>query len=575
MNFETPNSPSDDWQEMQPPVLDAAPASGLAFVNLGVNSPEDTDAPLGSGDAHKPLDEVDTDRTITQADLIQDLTITAPAEEPVVLDSFVPLLQKLDSTVFLDDVTNEYDLVGDINDSEWKSLQAYANRVVELSVSDSPGQSPKVANPAFFRLGQYQGRTPLFPSLSRLQITNTTSSSLFYLDMLFSPSLTTLTINSICSPQAVAFFLKRVAAEASLSTLILDSVNLPSVVANALSHCLHLEVLELKKLKEIVPFSLKAMAHLPHLKILKFDATDVTFLQTKAEFDDSGPKFQSLEELRFVGSGTILPSIVGDLASAANLQHMHIELTKYTMIATRRIGVNVRKAVARRVEYSPVGDLLAGISRQLPLRSLVVIFNNNEIGYDNLPGSTISCLSSLRNLEQLEISGVGISDLDRALAGTNELWPKIQTLRLPLSSNSSNNARTGVYGLSLSTLRHLARSCLHLTSIQSFIILPSDHSSLTGFDDKPISHPLKSLSVGCFPEAQWRHDSENMDKVYHTASCLYAIFPNLDTIQTHEQYASEFWTEVHKLVKIYQKIRALDRLRYGSTWQDGHGPDDN
>jgi hypothetical protein len=131
---------------------------------------------------------------------------------------------------------------------DWKNLQAYAGTIEELSISDTNTQAEKISDATYFRLVQLQGAiSPLLPSLSRLQIANTASSSLPFLNLFFSPSLKMVKITELNNNAQLMLvaFLQQAGKEALLTTLVLDSINLIPEVIKGISQCHHLETLEL------------------------------------------------------------------------------------------------------------------------------------------------------------------------------------------------------------------------------------------------------------------------------------------------------------------------------------------
>jgi hypothetical protein len=223
-----------------------------------------------------------------------------------------------------------------------------------------------------------------------------------------------------------------------------------------------------------------------------------------------------------------------------------------------------------------VNNVLSEVSGHLAgsLKSFTIIFNNDgEYNRVSLPSETLSTLSPLGNLEHLDISGIPIFYLDNALSKLTPPWsplwpwPKIQSLHFALIDNPFNNSNP--HSLQLSTLQRVAQSCPNLTSFQGLITIPEHQSAAARFTGDVLSHQLASLSVGSIGRLLLNKDY-GIDKLYHVARLLYAMFPNLQNIQTHEGYAPVFWNEVHKLVKLCQDAREIDYQRtLANSLQDG------
>ncbi|KDR66427.1 hypothetical protein GALMADRAFT_1151003 [Galerina marginata CBS 339.88] len=390
---------------------------------------------------------------------------------------------------------------------------------------------------------------------------------MFYLNIFFSPSLTTLTMSNVNARTAVTSFLNRAGMEAPrLSTLVLDSMKLGIDVAKGIASCHALEVLELERLKEISNSSVKTLASIPTLKVLKIHAVDIlttTSLQTTSS-EASGTQidrqiFLALEDFHFVGHMSVLEDLADGIAFTSSLRFLHIELVTYQLVKTTRVLGNavtpkIKKKKYHEVEEYPTVDLLKRLTEHLAtsLLSLTIRFTDEGPGVprDALPQDALVSLAAFSKLEHLEIYGIGIDGLDDAVLGLVSHWPDLQTLHLPLTHGSSD-------GLSMPTLQHVAQSCPNLASLRTSIIFPDNFSSLAGIYETPFSHGLTCLSVGSHTVELHR----TLDMQALVAKCLYAIFPTIRLIQAHPEHDLDFWSNVRTLVGLCQEATRIDNIR--------------
>ncbi|KDR66428.1 hypothetical protein GALMADRAFT_1150823 [Galerina marginata CBS 339.88] len=350
--------------------------------------------------------------------------------------------------------------------------------------------------------------------------------------------------------------------------LVLDSVNLTPEVVKGAAHCRHLEILELRNYKPQNCKYLNAFIYLPRLKCLTVNVDDRNLHSSRPPVDGAiqpqAQKFRPLSQFHFKGGFSMLQTIANDLIRAPHLRSIQVELTKYPT------------SVTHTKSYQPshnnlcfsISDLLRpfSIAPSAAVESVAISFNSNDKqANESLPRHAVSILSSFSNLRHLEISGIGMFALNDALSELTSLWPKIQTLHLPLADNCFQTAPKVGHSLTLSNLQRIAQSCPELVSFRAPIAIPED---LTLFTAKVLHHPLTSLSVGSRQPIRQPVDAVNKAKYF--ARCLCAMFPDLRNIYVHQNYNPDFWSEVKRLVELCNDVRGFDRIRaLASSLKDG------
>jgi len=155
----------------------------------------------------------------------------------------------------------------------------------------------------------------------------------------------------------------------------------------------------------------------------------------------------------------------------------------------------------------------------------------------------------LPNIESLEVEGWILDSVEDILSAEAEPIPNLKSLRLPLAVGETN------FGISLSTLRDVAKICPSLESFQCHIQYLSQIPEYPIPTNAGLSHGLRKLSIGnSFPLP----DSE---RLYLIARHLYLLFPKLETINTSEQHNAAQWVIVENFLKMFQTTRMDDLNR--------------
>ena len=171
-----------------------------------------------------------------------------------------------------------------------------------------------------------------------------------------------------------------------------------------------------------------------------------------------------------------------------------------------------------------------------------------------LPEDLFQKMLLLPAIESLEVKGWILDSVKDVLSAAESI-PNLKSLLLPPGETNS--------GISLTTLRHVAKTCPKLESFQCYIMI-DPHSPIPEYSiptNAGLSHGLRTLSVGSsssFPGPL------PVDKKagYLIARHLYLLFPNLETIKTSsEEHDAELWASVDEFVKIFQTARMDDLNR--------------
>jgi hypothetical protein len=458
--------------------------------------------------------------------------------------------------------------VGNVLDSEWKDLQGYTRSLSSALICTDEG--PKIPEATCFRLGQLQGATKtLFPSLQRLNFTNKIpGSSPFQLPFLFSPALREVVIVNVGTTFAltVSAFLYRLGEEATLEHLTLDSLHLTSHLMRGIGNCRQLKTLNLDKLKVSldgldVLEMLGVLSELHDLRITVEDDLDYPQACSFESPPSSNPPLDSLKlpplkNLQLVGGRPMVQDILYLALCSQTLETLFIHLTGYYLPVPRRrkLGKKLAKKYTQNPELDRNQDLVETIAYGLAttLKSFTLKIDATSPPNIGLPHNTIINLVELKNLENLDLSGIllPIERLDSTFSTLGGFWPKVQHLCLPLVSENH---------LSLSTLALIANSCRSLISLECGINL---HKSFSAPADGMVSHRLKRLVIRSpgfpgFPQLPLQQSDTRLAR--SIANFLYALFPDIMSII--EIHQSQFWEEVSESVQMCQQAREYDRKR--------------
>jgi hypothetical protein len=168
-----------------------------------------------------------------------------------------------------------------------------------------------------------------------------------------------------------------------------------------------------------------------------------------------------------------------------------------------------------------------------------------------LPEDMLRTMLVLPAIESLEVEGWILDSVEGVLSAIESI-PNLKSLLLPSSEPNSGS------GISLPTLRHVAKTCPKLESFQCYIdpLSPVPEYSSSIPTDVGLSHGLRILSVGSFFPLPFAKKLG-----YLIARHLYLLFPDLETIRTSGGHDAELWVDVDDFVKIFQTARMDDLNR--------------
>ncbi|CAA7263379.1 unnamed protein product [Cyclocybe aegerita] len=546
--------------------------SDLQTVNAHTSFNAADASALGS-----PRDDDRTERSLSDDsfvsvtlpdDVVLESGTTVPPLEfqaDVELLSLVPVIERLIHSSTLEG--GEYRIMGDITESEWTSLKSYARRVRELKLGPDDGStSPKIADMTFFRLAlQQRPGKALFPSLKQLSILGATS-SLFYLHLFLSPSLTSVEFTDITeiSQPAIASFLMMLGSRApSLHRLELSSLRLSPTIIASLQQCKSLRHFVLNDLKIAPELNLlDVLKSLPLLTVLTTNVHSENVSDARpGGFHDQtsylNPTSHSLKTLHLSGPSPSINEIVQGAVTACDTVK-DLQIIMMVKGPTRRVGSKSRQVMLEAQALNEAFDFLL----TLPLGRWAQSLTSLAIGVEDtptFPERLFEALEDLQLLKYLQLWGATIKDLDgslRQLSGSS--WRKnIESLHFPFAW-----CEKGSSAIAVDTLVHFAAICPKLESLHVLVdiqsssdrrfILPDGQNA----NNISPSH-LRKLSIGSssFP-------SMDVANIAALAFTLSAHFPHLETIETDESYSGARWKDVDSLLRMSRASAkfALERL---------------
>ena len=174
-----------------------------------------------------------------------------------------------------------------------------------------------------------------------------------------------------------------------------------------------------------------------------------------------------------------------------------------------------------------------------------------------LPEDVFRTMLLLPAIQNLEVKGWILDSVEGVLSAVEPI-PNLNCLLLPSESGRSNS------GISLPTLRHVAKTCPKLESFQCYIMI-DPHSPIPEYSiptNAGLSHGLRTLSVGSSSSSFPGPLPVDKKAGYLIARHLYLLFPKLETIKTSsEEHDAELWASVDEFVKIFQTARMDDLNR--------------
>lgn len=472
---------------------------------------------------------------------------------------------------------------------------------------------PQIAPETYLRLALLQSSTnALFPSLKRLKIIDA-NLSLSQLFLFLTPSLTALEIASLPNmhQDTVASFLDALPKQAQLTDIRLGSGSLNLDYVHMFLNFEHLRHLEIMDIIGAFDYHLlERIGSLERLEVLRLDAKMATYsclVGPLSVTDISGDRpreasvlendnaFPRLRKLILAGSidliGDILHSISSNKVEDVSLKLVASQSLPrepwWAVVRLEQPQDNMASSPAEASVFPPptscgsmsIKSDLAGTTKkkkksssqsllatsttdsqkrrislileqliELGCASLKSLILDTDISSLSLCTSTFQRLIARPSLEHLEVIGWSFAFDAAPLSNVSMGTPcSLGTLIVPISDLD--------LGIPLPALRIVAESCPNLKHLQCQIKSPATLHDLVGELSKftPISHKLETLSVG--------NISSFSSQQLLVARYLYALFPNLKTIETHIGRNAEQWTYVHELIKMCQSARVADLSR--------------
>ena len=501
-----------------------------------------------------------------------------------------------------------------VSKADLDALYCYTRRVGTFILTDSsPALEGRTIPPAtYIRLAQLHNLdTPLFPSLKHLRIVDA-SSSLTHLTLLLSNSLRSIDFGNFDRTQEemlLSFLITLVDECPELSSIKLISPILKPVWTTCLKFD-HLRTLELNvTYLKFELFSDIGQAF-PQLEHFVLDARTAKYLRattppdfrrddniaelhsqispsergsTSAELSEfhadgrdypgfeptpqyepmsvsvesSRPAFLRLEKLHITGSLDLIQDLVKSIPSRC------LEETALTLVRSKRPKFPKKE---KRVFSGP----LVRIDLETPdfatcldnvfsnwRRTLTSIsigqhedYSPSDQGdirapvYPTLPVPLCEKILMLPELERLDISGWTIENFLKRPSLLDPICSNLKFLHLPIQSNSK--------GVPFSTLDLIAELFPKLVSFQSSIVT-------LDVADIPVSNPLKAIPRGLSHGLEIlsvgnTSPNPNPKEVLDIARHIFALFPNLQEIRTHEGQNKDQWDYIHSLVQVFQGV---------------------
>ena len=497
---------------------------------------------------------------------------------------------------------------GSVTIDDWARLRDRTLTVSKFILTDATKNSePRISSAAYFRLALSQEPgIPFFPHLSDLVIVDA-GVSLSYLELLLTPSLTSLEVSSISNTnQWILFsFLTSLAQVAPLlQTLTFGPRWFPSKsIVQTILQFKNLRQLEMKDILKMTFAFLKSLGtSLPALESLILDARSCEYIPSTAimsedlskgieehtphaSFDthrqkrrrvsaesDVGDAFSQLMKLHIIGSPLFLRDLILQIAStrlrdvfitvvtgmqAVNMAQTSKQKKKKQIQKEEenlKKGEKRMRAINERKKVGETNDILFSALLQLLhgrwstcLKTISVVNASGHSPQSTLLNEAFRLLLLHPTIKNLTVEGWTPDSVEDSILGLAELTPSnLKSLFLPLEANS---------GVSWSTLRHVAITCPKLQSLQCRIkpLSPMPEYSTA----EALFHGLRTLSVG---NSSW--DLQSNNKHHLIARHLDHLFPHLETITTFNHSAeAEPWNAVDELVKMCQTARMDQRYR--------------
>ena len=419
-----------------------------------------------------------------------------------------------------------------MSQADWDRLQYYSRKVKFFIAIDSNTDDHRVHLSTYFRIAQLQSsESALFPSLRRFHY-NLGNRSIppSHIFLFLSPRLDSLTLHNIRDFEntVVGPFLENLATLSSqmLSKIVLHSGRMSgNILKKSIVHFKQLRSLELLDavllsdlalwevlgtLSSLTNLTLKTASHPAH------DGDDAE----NSNHQSGGPKyFDALESLCVTGSFFFIQHVLGFIDSPC--------------LTTIKVYPVINHALENEPDnhFTPFITIIAS-KWSHSLKNLAIDFNSCDTAHR---GYAISkCLMLLTVLHEMQTFHLiwKMKNMDDDVSRLVKSWPKLRTLRLPLSQTT----------ISLSTLKTIAESCPELRHLTTRLDT-SSFSKLDTSSNSSLRHNLEVLTVG---RVHSSITQTNLACQIRVTQHLDLIFPYLKSIEVQPKDAT--WSGIRDLV---------------------------
>ena len=427
--------------------------------------------------------------------------------------------------------------MGSIEPADWNAVQECARAVEKLHIANPDLRDGiGIANSTYFQLGQLQGNTIFFPALRSLRLSTDkfqATAPLFHLPLFLSPTLTSITISHFGEDAAgsLARFLA-VNGSGPLTNLTLHSFVLSPFLAASISQCLSLEILDLKVRGPLKYSSLKNVLSPPLLSDVKLKTKNAQYTQATDAISD--PHAGDIGQIHLDGQITMIEDVITATGNR-NMRGLAITLGGYH-------------------DQETIQNLLQHIAAQQPsIMNLAIKLANTFVIDASFLVSLISA-NTFHELRTLEFRQLAFQQLDQHLPQMLSHWQHIQHLSFGIAAG----ANVPKY-ISLASLKLVAQSCPNLSLLEAPFDSPGDiFDAPGGISTCFLSHKLLKLSLIAFDSSRVNRNHQPISDVIaqRIARYIYALFPDLDEIETHEcrSHSDDFWRPVAESYKLFQSF---------------------
>ena len=396
-----------------------------------------------------------------------------------------------------------------------------------------------IANSTYFQLGQLQGNTIFFPALRSLRLSTDkfqATAPLFHLPLFLSPTLTSITMSHFGEDAAgsLARFLA-VNGSGPLASLTLHSFVLSPFLAASISQCVSLEVLDLEVRGPLKYSSLKNVFSPPLLSNVKLNTKNAQY--TRATDAISDPHAGDIGQIHLDGQIAMIEDVI-TATGDRNMQGLSIMLGGYH-------------------DEETIQNLLRRIAaQQASIMNLTINLANTLIIDASFLGSLIS-VNTFHELRTLEFRQLAFQQLDQYLPQMLSHWQHMQHLSFGIAAGA-----TVPKYISLASLKLVAQLCPNLSSLEAPFDSPGDtFDAPGGISNCFLSHKLLKLSLIAFDSSlnsyyYSNHEPISDEIAQRVARYIYALFPDLDEIETHEcrSHSYDLWRPVAESYKLFQSF---------------------